>query len=85
MGSVIGSLDGRWGNMTPDTGYFRVGLALPNAARDAVLASDIPAEIREPLSSATNVMEGWPVRMPVRTTGDVAVVLRLAGFKLSTR
>jgi hypothetical protein len=71
--------------MTPDAGYFRVGLALPDAAWEAVLASDMPAEIRESLASATKAMEGWPLRMAVRTTDDIAVVLRLAGIKLSTR
>ena len=28
--------------MTPDAGYFRVGLALPDAARAAILTSDLP-------------------------------------------
>ena len=71
--------------MTPDAGYFRVGLALPDAAREAVLAGDLPTEIRDALASATKAIEGWPVRMPVRTAGDVEVTLRLVEIKLSTR
>lgn len=69
--------------MTPDAGYFRVGLALADAAREAALAGDIPAEIREELASATKAMEGWPVRMPVRTAADAAVALKLAEIKLA--
>jgi hypothetical protein len=71
--------------MTPDVGYFRVGLALPDAAREAVLAGDLPNEIRDALANATKAIEGWPVRMPVRTADDVAVTLRLVETKLSTR
>jgi Protein of unknown function (DUF3788) len=71
--------------MTPDTGYFRVGLALPDAAREAVLASDLPTGLREALAAATKAIEGWPVRMPVRTADDVAVALRLVEIKLSAR
>jgi Protein of unknown function (DUF3788) len=71
--------------MTPDAGYFRVGLALPDAARAAILTSDLPTGLREALASATKAIEGWPVRMPVRTADDVAVALRLVEIKLSTR
>jgi hypothetical protein len=71
--------------MTPDAGYFRVGLALPDAAREAVLASDLPTGIREALAVETKAIEGWPVRMPVRTADDVAAVLRLVEIKLSAR
>ena len=69
--------------MTPDAGHFRVGLALPDAARDAALVGDVPLHIREELAVATKAIEGWPVRMPVRTAGDVAVAVKLAEIKLS--
>jgi hypothetical protein len=68
--------------LIPDDGHFRVGIALPDAARDAALASDLPAAVREPLASATKAMEGWPVRMAVRTAADVAIALRLVEIKL---
>lgn len=71
--------------MTPDAGYFRVGLALSDAARAVILTSDLPTGLREALASATKAIEGWPVRMPVRTADDVAVALRLVEIKLSTR
>jgi hypothetical protein len=71
--------------MTPDAGYFRVGLALPDAAREAVLAGNLPNEIRDALAGATKAIEGWPVRMHVRTADDVAVALWLVEIKLSTR
>jgi hypothetical protein len=29
-------------------------------------------------------MEGWPVRMPVRTAADVAIALKLAEIKLAS-
>jgi hypothetical protein len=70
--------------MTPDAGHFRVGLALTDAAREAALAGDLAAPIREELTVATRAMEGWPVRMPVRTAGDVAVALKLAEIKLAS-
>lgn len=70
--------------MTPDAGHFRVGLALTDAAREAALASELPAPIREELTVATRAMEGWPVRMPVRTAADVAVALKLAELKLAS-
>jgi hypothetical protein len=69
--------------MTPDAGHFRVGLALPDAAREAALAGDLPAQIREELAAATKAMEGWPVRMSVRTADDVAVALKVAEIKLA--
>ncbi len=70
--------------MTPDAGHFRVGLALPDAARELALAADLPAPIREELASATKVMEGWPVRLAVRNGADVAVALKLAEIKLAS-
>jgi Protein of unknown function (DUF3788) len=33
--------------MTGDAGHFRIVMAIPDAARDAVLAADVPAQIRE--------------------------------------
>lgn len=69
--------------MTPAAGHFRVGLALADGGRDAALAADLPAEIHDALSSATKAMEGWPVRLPVRTPADVAIALKLAEIKLS--
>ena len=70
--------------MTPGAGLFRVGLALSDAGRGATLASDLPEEIRESLTGATRAIEGWPVRMGVRTVDDVAIVLALAEIKRST-
>ncbi len=69
--------------MTPDAGHFRVGMALSDAARTAVLESDLPERIRETLASAPRAMEGWPVRVSVRTATDLELVLRLAKIKLS--
>jgi hypothetical protein len=69
--------------LIPDDGYFRIGIALSDAAREAALAADLPIEIRESLAAATKAMEGWPVRMPIRSAADVATALRLAEFKLS--
>ena len=70
--------------LIPDTGHFRVGLALSDAARDAALAADLPPAIRGELAAATRVMEGWPLRMTVRTPADLEVALKLAEFKLSS-
>ena len=70
--------------LTPDAGRFRVGVALSDAGREAVLASDLPSEVHEGLQAATRAIEGWPIRMQVRTAEDVAVAVRLAEVKLST-
>ena len=70
--------------MTPDSGHFRVGLALPDASREAALASDLPATIREELAAATKAMEGWPVRLVVHNSADVAAALKLAELKLAS-
>ena len=70
--------------MIPAAGHFRVGVALPDAGRDAALAADLPAEIHAALASATKAIEGWPVRLPVRTPADISVVLKLAEIKLSS-
>jgi hypothetical protein len=70
--------------MTPDAGHFRVGMALSDAGREAAIASKLPAEIREGLTTATRAMEGWPVRMVVRTAENLAAVLGLAAIKLSS-
>ena len=70
--------------MIPGAGEFRVGLALSDAAREAVLASALRREIRDSLAQAVKAIEGWPVRMSVRTGDDVEVVLALAEIKRST-
>jgi hypothetical protein len=69
--------------LTPDAGHFRAGLALSDAAREAVLAADLPAQIHDALAAAAKAMEGWPVRMPVRTASDLTVALRLIEIKLA--
>jgi hypothetical protein len=70
--------------MTPDSDHFRVGLALSDAGRDAALSSELPDTIRQGLAATPRAMEGWPVRMPVRTEGDLELVFRLAAIKQST-
>jgi hypothetical protein len=70
--------------LIPDGGYFRIGLALSDDGRAAVMAGDLPTTVREELAAATRTMEGWPVRLPVRTSSDLDVALRLAEIKLAT-
>jgi hypothetical protein len=71
--------------MTPDEDHFRVGVALPDAGRDAALAAlDLPVELREELATATRATEGWPVRLEVRTGADMALALKLAEIKLAS-
>ena len=69
--------------MTPAEGHFRVGLALSDAARESALASDLPEELRSALAEAVRAVEGWPVRFPVHTVGDVAVALAVVELKLA--
>jgi hypothetical protein len=70
--------------LIPDAGHFRVGLALSDAARLAVLASSLPAELIESVEAAPKAVEGWPVRMAVRNAADLEVALRLVEIKLAT-
>jgi len=69
--------------MTPSEGQFRVGLALSDAAREAALASDLPEQLRSALAEAVRAVEGWPVRFPVHTVGDVSVALAVVELKLA--
>ena len=69
--------------MTPDAGQVRVGVALSDAARETALSGDLPIAIREGLVATTKAMEGWPVRLAVRTPNDLASVLTLARIKLA--
>ena len=69
--------------MTPDAGHFRVGLALTDAAREAVFAGTIVLFVFV-VATFGQGDGGWPVRMPVRTAADVAVALNLAEIKLAS-
>jgi hypothetical protein len=69
--------------MFPDADHFRAGMALSDAAREAALGSDLPTAIREGLTAATKAMEGWPVRLDVRTEAEMALVLELSKIKLA--
>ena len=69
--------------LIPDAGRFRVGIALSDASRQAALAGRLPPELHDALVSSARAMEGWPVRVEVRTAADLAAVLQLAEFKLS--
>ncbi len=67
--------------LTPCAGWFRAGIALPDAARDAALAADLPAPAIALVREATRYPEGWAVRMDVRTADDVDTIVRLARLK----
>jgi len=71
--------------LIPDAGSFRVGMALSDTARDSVLVSNLPVEVRETLAVTARAMEGWPVRVTVRTIDDMATAIRLVEMKLSAR
>ena len=70
--------------LTAASGHFRVGLALSDGGRAAVLSSDLPDALRRELAAAAKAMEGWPIRMAVSTEADLEVVFRLADIKLSS-
>jgi hypothetical protein len=70
--------------LIPDDGHFRAGLALSDAAREAVLASALPAELLGSVEAARKAIEGWPARMTVRNAADLEVALRLVEIKLAT-
>jgi hypothetical protein len=70
--------------LIPDTGHFRVGLALSDTARAAALDADLPPAIHDELAAAVRVMEGWPVRLSVRTASDLESALLVTELKFSS-
>jgi len=70
--------------LTPDRGFFRVGLAFREAAIQAALESDLPASVLEIVACAPQAPEGRAVRVLVTSEEDARVAVRLALFKVES-
>ena len=69
--------------MIPHHGSFLVGMALRPPAVEAVLASDLPQELREEISEAKTYPEGRPARVEVRGATEAELVKTLISLKLN--
>ena len=61
---------------------FRVAYVLGKKAVAAALASDLPDATKQMIKDAPVYPEGTGVRFEVRSQEDIAIVLKLARFKL---
>ena len=61
--------------ITPLHGCFRIGLALRDNEKEAVLKSKVHKSIRDELASAKKYPEGWPLRLTVKTANDLKVAV----------
>ena len=68
--------------LAPISGAFRVAYVLGKKAVAAALASDLPDATKQMIKHAPVYPEGTGVRFEVRSQEDIAIVLKLARFKL---
>ena len=61
---------------------FRVAFVLGKKAVTAAKASDLPAQTKQLIEDSPVYPEGTGVRFEVRSQKDIAIVLKLARFKL---
>lgn len=61
--------------ITPLANCFHVGLAVNEADKAAVLNSDVNDQIKKDLASVKKYMEGYPIRMTVKTKNDLDQLL----------
>lgn len=60
--------------LTPVEGSFRLGFALRDNEKEALLNSKLPAKAKEELRAAKRYPEGYPLRLQVRKENDVKVI-----------
>ncbi len=58
--------------VTPLENSFRVGLAVRDEERDALLGSQMPSPKKDELRSAVKYAEGYPLRFEIRRQNDMA-------------
>ena len=68
--------------LVPIGGAFRVAFVLGKKAIAAALASDLPYAVKRVIKDAPVYPEGTGVRFEVRSSEDVASVVKLARLKL---
>ena len=57
--------------LTPLDGAFRIGLALREAERDALLSSSLSTKLKDEIRVAKRVSEGYPLRISVFNAADM--------------
>ncbi len=57
--------------LAPLKGSFKVGLAVRENEREALLHSDLPAALKAALRSAKKYREGYPLRLAITKQGDM--------------
>ena len=68
--------------LIPAVETFRVAFTLGKKAVGAAMASDLPDGIKQLIKDAPVYPEGTGVRFEVRSQKDIAIVLKLARFKV---
>jgi hypothetical protein len=68
--------------LIPAVGTFRVAFTLGKKAVSAAMASDLPDGIKQVIKDAPVYPEGRGVRFEANSREDIAIVLKLARFKL---
>jgi hypothetical protein len=71
--------------LTPQRGYFMVGVVLGDQAVQALEKQTLPATIRAAIAGARRFAEGTGVRLTVTTTEDLRAVEDIAAAKMAPR
>jgi hypothetical protein len=71
--------------LTPQDGSFRVGFAVRDNERMALLAESLPADTKEELLTSKKVMEGFPLRINVTGRAELKTVQTVVGILTSMR
>lgn len=70
--------------LNPRAGHFLASTAFGDRAVEAAREAGLPDEVMRAIESAPKYTEGRPVRVEVRSGGDVELALRLAAIKMGT-
>ena len=71
--------------LTPQENYFRLGFAVRDAERDALLKSKLPDVNKEELKSAKRYPEGYPLLLGVSKKDDMKTVRLVVETLMSMR
>lgn len=71
--------------LVPMEKAFRVGLALRDSEKDALLRSKLPEKAKQELKSAKRYPEGFPLRLTVAKKGDMRAIRLVVDALKSSR
>lgn len=69
--------------LSPLDGCFRASFVLGDKALQSAKQSDLPKPILKLISKSKKYAEGTGIRLDVKTSNDIQVILKLAAIKLS--